>query len=493
MKLVTNGIDKHDQGYNRDDIDHQFPISRPERFRLHICIIQDMQATLYVLGRQPALGLAELESLYGAEAVRACGAGCAYVTTDKPVDFARLGGSMKQAVVLSELGSTNWKIVEKELTGLMRSSAFTLPTSGKFHLGLSAIGPKVTPAKLNALGLTLKKVIRSRHDGSVRLVPNKSLELSTAQVYHSHLADEHGAELLIVSDGTKTLIARTVAVQDIDSYTLRDRGRPKRDARVGMLPPKLAQIIINLATGQQASRSSAKAKLQTSSSGAFSSLEHAGSGTEVQRESTAEKKCARAEEASGVASSAGQQASHSEVLLDPFCGTGVTLQEALLMGYSVYGTDLEPRMIAYSQDNIDWLTEGRKISAEQSCALEVGDATTFTWQEPVDIVAGEAYLGLPFTKMPDHRTLEQNVSDVNTILKKFLTNIYAQLKSGARLCLAVPAWQTKPHTFRHLPLLDSLEEIGYNRVEFERVRTKDLIYYRDDQIVARQLLVLTSK
>lgn len=40
---------------------------------------------------------------------------------------------------------------------------------------------------------------------------------------------------------------RTSFVQDIESYTARDQARPMRDARVGMLPPKLAQIIINLA------------------------------------------------------------------------------------------------------------------------------------------------------------------------------------------------------------------------------------------------------
>src|SRR5581483_12120222 len=66
-----------------------------------------------------------------------------------------------------------------------------------------------------------------------------------------HLTGPTGIELLLIAthDG-QTIIARTTEVQDIDSYTLRDRGRPKRDARVGMMPPKLAQIIINLAVGE---------------------------------------------------------------------------------------------------------------------------------------------------------------------------------------------------------------------------------------------------
>ncbi len=414
----------------------------------HILYYTGMQQ-LYVLGRQPALGIAELESLCGASSVTPFGKHCALVVSDNIPNFSTLGGSTKQANVIMTIENPQFKAVEKEITKIVRSSAFALPDSGKFHLGLSAIGFKsheLSPAKLNALGLTLKKIVRSRYDGSVRLAPNKTLELSSAQVYHSHLSDEHGAELLIISDGQKTVIARTSAVQDIDSYTQRDRGRPKRDARVGMLPPKLAQIILNLALGKHA---------------------------DTQENIT---------------------------ILDPFCGTGVTLQEALLMGHRAYGTDLEPRMIAYSRENLDWLSVVTDLKDIQKTILEPGDATSHKWHLPIDFVACETYLGLPFTSMPDRKIFDQNIRDVNLILSKFLTNIHPQLNPGTRMCLAIPAWNLTvndksqlANRFRRLPMLDSLEEIGYNQVEFERVRSDDLIYYRDDQIVARQLLVLTVK
>ena len=52
--------------------------------------------SLLVLGRQPALGLAELESLYGADAVKAAGAQAAIVSVDPCLlAFDRLGGSSK--------------------------------------------------------------------------------------------------------------------------------------------------------------------------------------------------------------------------------------------------------------------------------------------------------------------------------------------------------------------------------------------------------------
>ena len=426
-----------------------------------------MHKSICVLGRQPALGMAELESLYGADHVQFVGSHTAGLDVPPDeVEFSRLGGSTKLAEVITEIPSTDWKQIEKILLTLMKSNSFAIPASGKFHLGVSGIGFSVSPAKLNALGLTLKKIIRAR-GLSVRTVPNVDPELSTAQVYHNKLATTQGAELLIIAHGAKTVVARTLAVQDIDSYTLRDRGRPKRDARVGMLPPKLAQIIINLAVGDS------------------------------KRQETRDKRQER-------------------IVLDPFCGTGVVLQEALLMGYNVYGTDLEPRMIDYTKQNLDWAHSTFHIS-HSIFQTDVGDATTHRWDfsnvqrltSNVHI-ACETYLGRPFTTVPNRDVLEQTVGDVNLILKKFLTNIHRQLPKGTRLCLAVPAWcldvrrltlegsnkltnnkrPTSNVYFRHLPLIDSLRELGFEQIPFQHVNNSQLLYYREGQIVARELLAL---
>jgi len=180
-------------------------------------------------------------------------------------------------------------------------------------------------------------------------------------------------------------------------------------------------------------------------------------------------------------------------VLDPFCGTGVVLQESLLMGYSVSGTDLEARMIEYTQTNIDWVFEKLLPSTPLSVDLEVGDATNTSWKIQPNAVATETYLGRPFTTSPTTEVLEQTVSDVNVIIKKFLANIRGHLAPGTRLCIGVPAWQIRTNEFRHLPIVDSLEEMGYNQVKFEHVLESQLLYYREDQIVARELLVLTRK
>lgn len=395
-----------------------------------------MEQSLLILGRQPALGLAELESIYGGTRVRAAGNQAALVDLPaEKVTFARLGGSIKLCRVLTTLDSTSWDAAEKYLVQHAPSQAKELP-EGKLQIGISAYGFPVSAQRVTATGLSVKKAVR-KAGRSVRLTPNQEPALSSAQVQHNHLTGPTGWELVLVADGKRTIVAQTAQVQDIDSYTLRDRGRPKRDTRVGMLPPKLAQIIINLAV-------------------------------------------------------AGAEPSADTLVLDPFCGTGVILQETLLIGFSAYGTDIETRMIDYTGENLDWL-DGHFDVAPATCRFEQGDATSYRWDPLPDFVACESYLGRPFTTVPPKDVFEQNAADCNLIIKKFLRNIHGQLAPNARLCVAVPAWQVTSNQFKHLSSVDSLEEIGYNRVSFEHVQSEDLLYYREDQIVARELLVITRK
>lgn len=386
-------------------------------------------STICILGRQPAIGLAELEAVYGADAVRPIGASIALV--EAKVDFARFGSLIKIAKLLTPLDGIN---PQKGLDYCRRALPEHLGylPEGKLKLGVSLYGLQMPLHKLNANVLSLKKVVK-QHGRSVRVIPNTDLALSSAQTMHNQLTSDLGMELVLVKDGEHMLLGQVTNVQDINDYGRRDRGRPKRDARVGMLPPKLAQTIINLAV--------------------------ADSQTPL-------------------------------TILDPFCGTGVIPQEALLQGYNVIGTDLEPRMIDYTEQNLVWLRDKYPITATQR--LEVGDATSHNWGEPIHFVACEGFLGTPFSAVPSPEKLRETIHDSNTIMKKFLKNIASQLAPGARLCIGAPAWFTNSGV-HHLPVLDDLENLGYNRIDFEHARRDDLIYHREDQIVGRELVVLVKE
>ncbi len=391
-----------------------------------------MYKSLFILGRQPAIGRAELESLLGADHVAPLGQHMASDIAPDQIDFERIGSSIRLAKILTELNTTQWPAIAQHLIKNLPQHLDFLPDEGKLKIGLSVFDVPVKTNQIFRTGLELKKAARNA-GRSVRLVPNTELALSSAQVLHNQLTGDLGWELLIVRHGNKAWLAQTVKVQDINAYSRRDQGRPKRDARVGMLPPKLAQTIVNLATGPL-------------------------------------------------------PATEENAVLDPFCGTGVVLQEALLMGYGAYGTDLEPRMIDYSKVNLEWLsTHGKETSPE----LEVGDATKHDWTYPYSVVASETYLGRPLNSWPGSDALREIIGTCNVIIEKFLANMAEQTQPGMRLCLAVPAWHGPGDKIHHLPLIDHLNKLGYNRLRFEHAKDSELVYFRPEQLVARELLVIT--
>lgn len=389
--------------------------------------------SLLILGRQPQLGMAELESLYGSKSLQPVGSQAVIISEHAgPIDISRLGGTMKLCKIISFAPSNDWAGIIKHLASILPQHLAHI-RSGKLTIGISVYGIPVKPSKINADALSLKKALKTA-DRGVRIVPNKQPELNTAQVIHNQLTKTNGIELVVVKSGKRAVLAQTIAVQDIDAYAARDQARPARDAKVGMLPPKLAQIIINLATGSN---------------------------------------------------------SNSQLtILDPFCGTGVVLQEAWLMGYGCIGSDLDSRMIEYSQRNMQWLLKREDI---QPIKLTVADATSYTWgSDSFDAIACETYLGRPLSSLPSPEKLREIIIDVDTIHKKFLHNVARQTQPGFRMCVAVPAWKTR-NGFQHLPALDHLTDLGYNRLSFVHAETPSLVYHRPEQLVARELVILERK
>jgi tRNA G10 N-methylase Trm11 len=383
-----------------------------------------------LLGRQPKIGLAELESLFG-EATPV-GDHAAFVKSDA-ADISRLGGTLKLARPIAEIPTTEWRKISDFITNNFLSYLSDLP-SGKVKLGISIYGVRANSQQVFRTGLELKKIARQA-GYSLRFIPGMGPALNSAQVLHNQLTGNLGIELCLIRNGNKTWIAQTVAVQDVDDYARRDFGRPKRDAFVGMLPPKLAQIMINLAINQQTQPIN---------------------------------------------------------ILDPFCGTGVVLQEALIAGYNTCGSDLNPKMIDYTTQNLEWLQKTYTIK-HQPGKLELADATKHDWSSfNFTNVVCEAYLGQPLSGLPKPEKVREIIGTCNVITEKFLKNLRPQLKPGTKHCIAVPAW-FGGKTFKHLPVLDHLESLGYNRLRFQHSSNEDLIYHREDQIVARELLVLSVK
>lgn len=394
--------------------------------------------SMAILGRQPKLGTAELERLLGAEQISPFGDDACFFNNDnEDYLFSRLGGSVKFCTVLRSSKIENWTHIGDQLEEILDNHCAN--ADGKVSFGVSFYGIKTNQKKVQKLAINLKKAMRN-NGHSVRVVPHEGLQLGSATVLHNKLTHEKNIEIVVVSDGKDMVIGKTTHEQDIESYTQRDRNRPYRDAKVGMLPPKLAQIIINLASKRDSINPISE-----------------------------------------------------QMILDPFCGTGVLIQEALLMGYLVHGSDIDIRMIDYTLRNIEWLYNTTDYPGTLLTVRDA-DATDKQWIEgPIlDSIACETYLGQPLSTLPPKDQLQKIISSTNDLHEKFFMNLAKQIKPGTLLCCAVPAWRNG-NDFIHLPVIDQLTDMGYTRSKLKHVRNEDLIYWREGQVVARELLVLEKK
>lgn len=381
-----------------------------------------------ILGRQPALGIAELERLYGD--VTWFSDESAIINTPR-LDFERLGGSQKAGRIVAELPRGDWTTASRKLVSAYAQA--WREREGKITLGISSYGFNANPREVQKTGIILKGRLKGV-GVSLRLIPNSDAALSTATSHHNKLGlSDNKVELLVVRNKNgKIIIAESIGAQNITAYAKRDQERPKRDAFVGMLPPKLAQTILNLANPAAGAR-----------------------------------------------------------VLDPFCGTGVVLQEASLQGFKVYGTDLSDKMVDYTTKNLDWLAATHHLTIDS--IIEQGDAMNHRWSDAIGAVACEGYLGQPFSAPPSPAKLAEVRKNCNYIMGEFLRNIAGQLTSGTPLCVAVPAWKAADGSFTHLPLTTQLESMGFAPVVLSTVRASELLYHRDDQVVARELLIMIKK
>ena len=432
-----------------------------------------------LLGRQPEISLAELATVFGADCVNRISQQFAKVQTSQ-FDITTLGGTIKCAEIITEL-----PVSRTDKASLLAASRFITQhyhakwahSPHKITLGLSAYNLAVGARDVQKTGLILKSSLK-KSGTSLRLIPNDQPALSTATAHNNKLGgSSHKVELLLIKTTNRHLIiAESRGVQNITTYTRRDRHRPKRDAFVGMLPPKLAQIMLNLALG----------------AGSLTGQRSCGNSVTRSASSLSDKSMVlrtALPDAFDLEEMAGSRA--AVTILDPFCGTGTVLQEALLAGYDVVGTDLSQKMVDYTTENLSWLQStfttpshpiGRVIDIHQA------DATTHRWPDSQHLTAVvcETYLGQPFSAPPAPQKLAEVAGNCNRIITSFLANIRPQLAPNTPLCIAVPAWYDASGQATHLPLIKHLQQLDYHHLN----RRTPLIYRRPDQVVARELLIL---
>lgn len=282
------------------------------------------------------------------------------------------------------------------------------------------------------------------------------------------VSGKEGRELCVVQQDEKTIwVGVTVGAQDVESYTKRDIRKPVRDTSTGLLPPKLAQILLNLGLWMV---QSPKAP-----------------------ETAAEKK--------GKAS----KASHipTVTVFDPFCGTGVIPMECLLRGFPVAASDKSEKAVSGCSKNVEWTRKQYDIAKSnvpstvwKQDAMKPFDASSFKQTGLPGLIVTETTLGPNLRARPTIKDAQKYRSEVEKLLMHFIQNA-AKALPGAPIACTFPVWFTSkgPVLFEHI--WKTIDDAGYHAVlppTVEMLQGRmSLLYRRPEQFVGREIVLLRPK
>ncbi len=296
------------------------------------------------------------------------------------------------------------------------------------------------------------KQLMKDQNQSCRYIGNEKKPAATALLLSSQILDgKKGVELFIVQKKNELWVGKTIATQDIDEYTWRDIKKPVRDTTVGLLPPKLAQIMLNLGasmvrTPQDPSKKRLKKEVYT--------------------------------------------------VLDPFCGTGVIPLECLLRNWNVYASDVAQKAVNSTEKNIEWLRKEKKILKKDATDdVKKHDATKpFTYKSLPNFIATETSLGPNLETSANKRDATKMRNDNEKLQVAFLENATATLPHVPIVC-TWPFWRVKGEAIRLEKIWKKLSDIGYEAILPEGIEAEDpdrpsLLYQRKDQFVGREVVML---
>jgi len=157
-------------------------------------------------------------------------------------------------------------------------------------------------------------------------------------------------------------------------------------------------------------------------------------------------------------------AKENDSLLDPFCGTGVILQEALLMNINVFGVDIDKSSVNASKKNCEWLAKKYNIKTNYS-VLE-GDSTKLNkfFNKKVDVVVTEPYLGPYIKKSLSFEEAKKIIKELERIYTNFLISLKNIVKKN--VVLIVPTIVLSNGKEVRLTMQVILNKSGFSLINF---------------------------
>ena len=251
----------------------------------------------------------------------------------------------------------------------------------------------------------------------------------------------------IIFTNTEIFIWNTIYVQDIESYAKRDFGKT-RDMQIGMLPPKLAQMMINL------------------------------SGVRIQEWPGA--------------------------IYDPFCGLWTILLEAIIAwDEEIYGSDINEDMVETTKKNIEFIKDIFDNDLKTYEVINLDAKNIANWpilkNHTIWAIVTEWYLWEIFWRLSINL---EKVEKQRILLAQIYEKFFFWLKRvwfAWNIVISFPFWEIKwkynyfEEIYEIINEYCIISEFFPKDFEIAPSRSWSLLYKRPDQTVGREIFRLQIK
>lgn len=347
-----------------------------------------MPTYFLLLGRLPQLSLAELENLFPDQTVTQIAEH--YVSVEAVDDesflntITKAGGTIKAFRLLESISpdqeALNTALNRHYLTADINTFALTIP----YQLPFPHPTAQEMKNELTKDGKRWRFIESGTHGVSAAILTHKKIN-----------------ELTVLLADDQLHILQTLWVQNIDEWSHRDYEKPRRDHKRGMIPPKLARMMVNFI-------------------------------------------------------SPAVSAQEKKILYDPFCGMGTILMEGQLLGWKVIGSDASQQAVHDAAENLHWLAAQQNLP--EPLALIVADVANAQLSEKVDAIVTEPFLGKQTPQPHELPNIFKGLEKQYWGAFKHWTKV---LKPGGEVVIITPLVDAGSRRFSLEALIDKSRELGY--------------------------------
>jgi len=360
-----------------------------------------MMSRLFFLGRTPELSIAELSSFVPS------------IISVTP-DIGQIDGPfMADGLQLNDVESIDLLGGVVKIATIIERTTSLDPTrliahfdQSKNKVAFAMSGYGVDKKTIVALDQNIKSLFTSSNIASRFLLPHDGSVVSSVAI-----VKEHVEELVIVKDTSGFIIGKTTAIQPFEEWNERDYHRPFANPKAGMLPPKIARMVVNIGLGSD---------------------------------------------------------SRGKTLVDPFCGMGTICAEAALRGINAIGCDIDSSAVEKAKKNMSWLLSHYKLAS--SIRIFGGDATHIDEhidKNTIDTIVTEPLLGptrLGVEKVHDVREIQNIIKGLEKLYIGCFRCWTHILKNDGIVVIAIPSIVVNKTVYSVKKVVDTCEKLGYTKV-----------------------------